>query len=133
MPAFLKQVEPPVVRAEYKNCNAATASTPIWWQTKVDDTHNAFSGGSGTFAFTCPVSGVYDIKLFIGSATLCDFVLRVAGSITDYIGSLQVAGRTSNMQISKRINAGQVITLTCEAQATSANANSWITITRIGG
>jgi hypothetical protein len=138
----------PVVRAEYTETSAATIETAgnrLYFNVKVEDTHNAVNTVSGsTWAFTAPVAGVYNIFFFGESASgnqgLSDtlvFDLWYNGAATKRMGKFFAYAAATGVPIdfnyttSIRMNTGDYIYIILTTK-TLSSITAWATSAGVG-
>jgi hypothetical protein len=120
------------------NANPGSAN-PINFDTKLFDTHAAVTTGVGTWKFTAPVSGFYQIESVVqlGAAVSLSLFLYKNGSQYQYYNASATAGFYLNGSSVIQLNAGDFIDLRVNASATFNGGGppyeSMISINRLSG
>jgi hypothetical protein len=88
----------------------SNTSTPVNFDSKVYDTHNAVTTGAGIWKFTAPISGKYSIKVFLAnSAAVTSGYTYVYKNGTQLEGMNYIVSTTAAMSSSTTVelNAGE--------------------------
>lgn len=90
----------PTVFASY---TAGTAATHIDFATKIEDTHNAVTIGTGVWKFTAPMAGIYDIAVSVPgtsiTVTLYKNGAQYGGTIASIAASTQTVSGTKKVHL----------------------------------
>lgn len=132
--------DPSVVAKYYMSSSTSvSATTSINYDTKVEDTANAVTTGSGTWKFTAPVSGHYSVCATDQiSGSSCSIAVWKNGSADTYILTLGVAGTNGPLNgcTTMQLNQGDYIDTrpnnTVTITGGSAPYTASISIYRIG-
>jgi hypothetical protein len=105
----------------YASANGtATSTTPVNYDSKIYDSHNAVTTGSA-WKFTAPRSGRYSLKAYFNNASApsstCLITIYKNGANLEVFGDIFAATPAASMSTSFSLNAGDTI------QITSNNAN----------
>jgi hypothetical protein len=100
-----------VVAATYAAVASAstTANTQINFDTKIIDTHSAVTTGAGTWKFTAPVSGIYEVMGMIAPNGTTAGQLYKNGSSVQYLGYINASGQPCTLAAQIQLNAGDYI------------------------
>jgi hypothetical protein len=104
----------------YLSTSAASASdTPIPYQTKEYDTHNALTVGTGA-RFTAPSRGLYSVKLgsHAGNTVSYGIVLYKNGTAYKGIAANNTNTSTVNGSVDVYLNAGEFIDIRSTSSVT---------------
>lgn len=102
-----------VVAAEYYVSSNYTpsSSSPVNFDSKIVDSHNSVSTGVGTWRFTAPVSGVYQVKTIMTlTGSTCNVYLRKNGS--DYAALFTADSTIKGGASDVYLNIGDYIDIT---------------------
>jgi hypothetical protein len=106
------------------------AATPIVYQTKTEDTHNAYNNTTGTF--TVPVAGVYTVSAstqIITTATNQNHITQIwVNGVVTRIGSSLIPTTAStsvaNCTLVRSLRAGETITVRVFVSGANASLNT---------
>jgi hypothetical protein len=118
----------------------ASTTTPVNWDSKEYDTHNAVTTSATAWKFTAPASGLYAVKGFYGINSATSFYINIhkGGVFTKTLTYNQSANGAGSYSGSIRLNAGEYIDLrpslsvTFSGGAQASNNGSTVTIERVG-
>jgi hypothetical protein len=102
---------------------AVTAPNPIKYDTKIKDTHAAYSATTGLY--TAPISGTYSFGGAFTSSAILGVYFNVNGVTQSYLINAIAAGTVCNVATSWPLNAGDTVALYVDTSGTfSANAGA---------
>lgn len=140
-PASITSTETVSARYSAAVGNTNTAAGAIGYNTKVWDSHNAVTVGSGItgtgWKFTAPVSGLYDVNsmIFLGAGGGKEIRIYKNGSVEQYL-YYHPSGIPSMGSGTVRLLAGEYISVNSDVAATvtvtAIGSDFNITITKVG-
>jgi len=125
-------METSLIRAEYSNSDAATINTPINWSTLVEDTDSCVTTGTGTWKFTAPKAGVYQITALCIVSSGHIVTLYKNGSAFKQGSDGSSSGRVQLVTTVRLAVNDTIDVRDTTGTASSSPTASYIQITRIG-